>query len=575
MNPYPEVDKHIVEEGDMRKGVSLVLLLLLAVSLADCGGRGIIARGGRFVLTVDDLRFEIRQLGPQSRYDETFEARKGVVERLAARSLLAEEAVRRGWGGRDLESARKQAEEAAVAQAYHLWKIEKRVLLPRVKTKPWLEKLDRGIHLKEIVFAVYAVAEEVLETVRQRQDFDTLAGSLADREDVKVNDLGWVLWKDLGWDVANVVFRLDKGNVSDIVTGPDGYHIFYVADDKPLELGIELLSIRSKRFVAEMEEQELVERVTDELAALYDVRFLDDGLSAGLKSFAMSFRGKRPPDSLLNFQLAAYDAGKVLVADLYNLYYSLPERYRPYIGDRHALERLAMQVMQPTLEALAGYAMGLDRLREVGWAVKQAQEDYLVGMMEEDFRSQVHVSDQDIVNFYSERESDFHTTPRYRVRRILLSSREEADEALRQIGSGRDFAQVAAEMSQDARSASGGGDLGFINFGMVTYYDSVVAGLNPGEVSEPFSTTAGTEILKLEEVDTPRQLSLEEATETIRRYISEARANALLAEWVAAKKQEVGFEMDEDLLRRVALPQPKYKDQPADPGRPGAGFGSL
>ena len=544
----------------MKRAAVLVSAVLLVSLLSDCTGGGVIARGGDFELRVDDLRFEVSKLGPYSKYDESFDSKLAVVKNLAARHFLAEEALRLGYG-EDVAAEGREAEEAAVAEAYHTWKIDNAIMLPRKKTKPWQEKLDRKLHIKELVFAVHPVADEAVAELRGGRDFDAMVAELAGRQDVAVHDLGWVVWKDLGRDVANIVFRLARGEVSDVVPGGDGYHVFYIAEDEAFGLSIELVSIRSKRFVEAMEKERLIEEEEDELSRLYDVEYNDKGLAAGLRTFQTAFGGGRPADSLISCVIATYTDGEVRVADLFTTYYSLPARSRPYVGDYNALKEFAVEIMMPKLEALAGYAMGLDRLRSVAWAGKNAREEFLVGLMESHFRNQVEVTEDDLVDYYNEHRDAIRTSGAYRASRILVESKADAREALRQIRSGRDFGEVAAELSLDTRTAEGGGALGFVNFGIVASYDSVVRTLSVGEVSDPFTTTSGVEIIKLDELVESVHLSFEEARESIVEFVTNTKANDLLAEWVTSKKDEVGFWIDEDLLRRVALPRPVYMER--------------
>jgi parvulin-like peptidyl-prolyl isomerase len=186
--------------------------------------------------------------------------------------------------------------------------------------------------------------------------------------------------------------------------------------------------------------------------------------------------------------------------------------------------------------------------------------------MEDHFRNQVEVTEDDLIQYYNERRDDIRTSGAYRVRRILVDSEAEARAVLRQIGAGRDFAEVATEVSKDAYSAEGGGDLGFVNFGMIAAYDSVVKTLSVGQVSEPFTSTQGVEIVKLEELVDPVHLTFEQAREQIVGFVTNIMANDLLAEWVNNKKDDVGFWIDEDLLKRVTLPRPEYRKRAPMPG---------
>ena len=102
----------------MRLRMILGFVPLLVCMALGCGGDGTIASGGNFVLRVDDLRREVSNLGPESKYKDTAEGRLAVVNKLAARSYLADEAERRGYGGDDLEQVVKNA-EAEVSGEVH------------------------------------------------------------------------------------------------------------------------------------------------------------------------------------------------------------------------------------------------------------------------------------------------------------------------------------------------------------------------------------------------------------------------------------------------------------------------
>ncbi len=544
----------------MRNAFFVCCLILFGCLLVSCSRDGIVAEGGDFVLTIEDLRHEIRKLGPSASYDGSYEDRLGVVHNLAARSYIADEASRLGYGAGDVAEVEAEARRAALAEAYRTWKIDNNIFTPRIETKRWLTKLDRKLYLKEMLFAAYPAAEDVLRMLRGGNDFDAVAETLRDRPDVTVNDVGWKIWKELARDVANIVFRLDRGEISDIIPGADGYHIFYLVDDEQFGIGIELLALRSRRFVAAMETEKLMNEQKEHLKDSYNVRFLDSGVAAALEAFRIVFEGGRPPDSLVNEVIATHKAGEIVVADLYNRYFSMPVQARPYLGDHHAVTEFATDIMLPDLQALAGEDAGLGRLRDVQWAVKKAREEFLVPLMEDHFRNQIEITEADMVDYYEQNKENIRTSGTYTARRIVLESRADVREFRRRIGEGMDFGEIAREISQDDYTAPKGGEMGEITFGIVAVYDSVVAGLKPGEISAPFETQAGIEIIKLETKNEPRMLTFEEAKPRMGIYISNARANELLTEWVNDKKREVGFRVNESLLRRAAFPEPEYRD---------------
>lgn len=77
-------------------------------------------------------------------------------------------------------------------------------------------------------------------------------------------------------------------------------------------------------------------------------------------------------------------------------------------------------------------------------------------------------------------------------------------EAQAQLKAGKDFTELAKQMSEDG-SAPQGGDLGFFERGkMVTPFEDVAFKLGKGQVSEPVETQFGYHLIKVEEIKKKR-----------------------------------------------------------------------
>ncbi len=93
------------------------------------------------------------------------------------------------------------------------------------------------------------------------------------------------------------------------------------------------------------------------------------------------------------------------------------------------------------------------------------------------------------------------------ARHILVETEEEAQAAIERLEAGEDFADVAAELSQDTFSGAQGGDLGFVPKGrFVEAVDEAVFSLPLGEVSEPIQSEFGWHVVEVLEREV-RELS--------------------------------------------------------------------
>ena len=89
-----------------------------------------------------------------------------------------------------------------------------------------------------------------------------------------------------------------------------------------------------------------------------------------------------------------------------------------------------------------------------------------------------------------------------------------------QILGGDDFAAVAQSVSDDTASATDGGDMGWTSPGdFVPEFEQVIAGLEIGELSEPFRTRFGWHIAEVTDsrsYDTTEELKEQRCAQQIR-----------------------------------------------------------
>ena len=138
-------------------------------------------------------------------------------------------------------------------------------------------------------------------------------------------------------------------------------------------------------------------------------------------------------------------------------------------------------------------------------------EIILARLREREVDNKISVAESEIDNFIADHKEAKNQSVEFNLSHILIrlpeqarpehitQQRERADEAVKRIKAGADFAQVVATFS-DATDALQGGNLGWRTADRLPeLFAGVVAGLQPGEISEVLRSPAGFHILRLNE----------------------------------------------------------------------------
>lgn len=123
------------------------------------------------------------------------------------------------------------------------------------------------------------------------------------------------------------------------------------------------------------------------------------------------------------------------------------------------------------------------------------------------------------------------TADQVHARQLLFQDQDNANEALRQIRSGVDFATIVK-----AQDPTLGGDLGWFPQGTLTQpeVDAAVFALQPGETSEVIKSSIGYHIINLVERDAAHTLTIE-----ARRTLQELK----LDEWLKTSRESSSIEI--------------------------------
>ncbi|WP_274362264.1 peptidylprolyl isomerase [Paenibacillus thermotolerans] len=135
---------------------------------------------------------------------------------------------------------------------------------------------------------------------------------------------------------------------------------------------------------------------------------------------------------------------------------------------------------------------------------------------------QIKITDEDIKKYYEDNKESFSTPEQVRASHILVDTKEEAEEILKQLKEGADFAKLAKEKSKDTVSAANGGDLDYFGKGqMMPEFEKAAFDTPLGQLSDIVKTTYGYHIIKVTDKKPAHTATLEEKKEEIRETLFE------------------------------------------------------
>jgi peptidyl-prolyl cis-trans isomerase C len=164
----------------------------------------------------------------------------------------------------------------------------------------------------------------------------------------------------------------------------------------------------------------------------------------------------------------------------------------------------------------------------------------------------VNVTEADARKYYEENPKQFETPEQVRASHILIATKadpnqdpnqvkaqakQKAEDLLKKVKDGGDFATLAKENS-DCPSAAEGGDLGLFKRGqMVKPFEDAAFALKVSEVSDVVETRFGYHIIKVTEHQDPNQIPFETAKAGIISRLTGAKKGEILQKYVQSLRE--------------------------------------
>jgi peptidyl-prolyl cis-trans isomerase C len=223
------------------------------------------------------------------------------------------------------------------------------------------------------------------------------------------------------------------------------------------------------------------------------------------------------------------------------------------ITDANADEHLEKAAAQQNLslsdikEMMEARGQNFDEVKQrikKGMAYQKLMEDLWAG--------KINVTEDDAQKYYSENKTKFEMPEQVRASHILImpdpnadpneakvKAKAKAEDLLKQVQGGADFAELAKTNSGDTYSAVKGGDLGFFGKGqMVPAFETAAFALKPGQVSDVVETQFGYHIIKLTDHKDANTMPFEQAKDDIVKMLTQSKQADFAGRYIAALKAD-------------------------------------
>lgn len=214
-------------------------------------------------------------------------------------------------------------------------------------------------------------------------------------------------------------------------------------------------------------------------------------------------------------------------------------------------------------------------LKNFNWTEEFFKEKVKFTKTNENLRNKVtkniKVTDEDVLKFYESNKALYKEPEQVRARHILVKfdtattkpeekvNRNEAEakkiaqDILKEVKGGADFAKVATQKSEDPGSKANGGEYTFKRGQMVKEFEDAAFNLKPGEITKDLvKTEYGFHIIKLEEKIPPRDMKYEDIKDKLEDSLLKSRQDAEFNEYIAKLSKDAKIDRK---IPKAAMPQ--------------------
>jgi peptidyl-prolyl cis-trans isomerase SurA len=439
---------------------------------------------------------------------------------------------------------------------YHIIKLTDRIPATGGIRVSHIMKFARTGEPPEDTLRAYNEIHAIMDSLQQGADFESLAREYSeDRPSAeRGGDLGLVQRRSLPPSFEEIAFRMEPGEISDVVRTEFGFHIIKVSERQPIQSYEEMKDNLRRQYQNNMmrtDQQKYVEALREK----YTVERFPENVEVFALSVDSTWYTDTTawPDSLeaqvTALPLFRIDGKEFTAGSVANHLYTNPE----FLGRRMTPSQVREFVRRiEDNELIAIEAMNLqNRYPEYARQIDEYHDGILIYYIEQKrIWEAMDLSDEVLLEYYEQEKDRYRFPDRVNLCEIVVRTDSLANALYERILAGEDMEELAREHTMRAGMKQQGGVTGLVEverdeLSRHAFRQEV------GEVSEPFPFMNRYAIVKTLEKDPARIKTFDEARGQVMSEYQDIMAKRQEEEWLENLRSRYSVETYPEILQQA------------------------
>lgn len=428
-------------------------------------------------------------------------------------------------------------------------------------------KLNTQLRASHLYARTKEEADSLYALLKQGASFEQLAASIFKNDRLAENggELGLFSVDEMDVAFEKEAYKMEVGEISSPVRTAQGYSIIKLIDKitKPVMSEYELASQKQQiAYLAEKQKREMLSR--EHMYTFLDHFEIDQNLSDTIwEAIDNNYSAFQSNDfESLNLsaiqarQLGEYseDGFSISVKELVTETQFTPASNLNRIKSKEQFEKFIIGIAYRKYLLEKAMQENIDEIEEVNGSIKQSVNVYKAEMAQRKIRESVDVSDSEIREAYYKNPSKYVSPLKMDLSRIVVSSKEEAQEVIKKINEGASFLSMVRAHTIRNEEKLYDGHLGYLDVDKLGFLSTRLSKLKEGEVSEAlFYQTGQYHIYKCNGRLESKPLSLKESYDLVKNELIERKYKTLRSEIIEQVKERNGAIIDTQKLKEITI----------------------